>query len=171
LPYPLITREISMERKRKVIFICSRNAARSQMAEGFLRALNGDTCEATSAGLRSFRVSRTAIRVMKEAGIDISAHRSKPVSEYEGTHFDLVVSLCGEAACIPRSLLPPGDEYLHTEFPDPENFRGDEEEILEAYRDVRDRIASWITEQFGPGGSRGKTDPSSPTATPDLQKT
>jgi arsenate reductase len=159
-----------MAGKRRVIFICSRNAARSQMAEGFLRSLYGDTYDAASAGLRAFRVSRTATRVMKESGIDISAHRSKSIGELAGTRFDLVVSLCDEAACTPRSLLPPGDEYIHKEFPDPANFRGDEEEILEAYRDVRDRIESWIREQFGPKGSPGKTDIPSPPATPDLQK-
>jgi arsenate reductase len=160
-----------MERKRKVIFICGRNAARSQMAEGFLRSLYGDTYEAASAGLSSHRVSRTATRVMKETGIDISAHRSKSIAGLAGARFDLVVTLCDEAACIPGSLLPPGDQYLHKEFPDPGNFRGDEEKTREAYRDVRDRIESWIREQFGPGGSPGKPDLSSPQATPDLQKT
>ncbi len=160
-----------MAMKRKVIFICGRNAARSQMAEGFTRSLYGDSYDAASAGLRSFRVSRTAIRVMKEAGVDISAHRSKSIAELAGARFDLVVTLCDKAACIPGSFLPPGDEYLHKEFPDPGNFRGDEEEILEASRDVRDRIESWIREQFGPGGSPGKPDLSSPPATPDLQKT
>jgi len=160
-----------MDRKRRVIFICSRNAGRSQMAEGFLRAFYGDTCEAASAGLRPFRVSRTAIRVMREAGIDISGHRSKPVSEFEGARFDLVVSLCEEAACIPRSSLPPGKGYLHKEFPDPATSGDDEGEKLAAYREVRDRIGSWIKEQFGPGGSLTKVDLSPRSPTPDLQKT
>jgi arsenate reductase len=147
-----------MTEKRKVIFICSRNAARSQMAEGFLRALYGDTYEAASAGLQSSRVSRTAVRVMKEAGIDISAHRSKSIGELAGSRFDLVVSLCDEAACIPRHLLPRGNEYLHNEFPDPAAFGGDEEEILAGYRAIRDQIESWIGEQFGPRGQRGKVN-------------
>lgn len=147
-----------MAGKRKVLFVCGRNAARSQMAEGFLRALYGDTYDAGSAGLQTFRVSRTAIRVMREAGIDISGHRSKPVSEYAGTRFDLVVSLCNEAACTPGPLLPAGNQYLHKEFPDPATFGGDEEEILAAYRNVRDRIGSWIRDAFGPGGSLLKTD-------------
>jgi arsenate reductase len=120
-----------MARKRKVIFICGRNVARSQMAEGFLRALYGDTCEAASAGLRSFRVSRTAIRVMKESGIDISAHRSKSIGELSGTGFDLIVRLCDEAACTPRPLLPQGARYLHKAFPDPGTFQGDEQESLQ----------------------------------------
>jgi arsenate reductase len=142
-----------MGRKKKIIFICSRNAARSQMAEGFLRALHGERFEAASAGLASFRVSRTATRIMREVGIDISGQRSKSVSELAGARFDLVVTLCEEAACAPRALLPPGDRYIHKEFPDPSGFGGDEEEILAAYRDVRDRIGTWIREQFAPGGS------------------
>ena len=141
------------------------------MAEGFLRSLYGESYDAASAGIHASRVSRTATRVMKEAGIDISAHRSKSIGEHAGERFDLVVTLCDEATCIPRSLLPPGGEYLHKEFPDPENLRGDEEEILEAYRDLRDQIESWIREQFGPGGSPGKTDLPAPPASPDLQKT
>jgi arsenate reductase len=160
-----------MAGKRRVVFICGQNAARSQMAEGFLRSLYGDRYDAASAGLRSFRVSRTATRVMKEAGIDISAHRSKSIGELGGARFDLVVTLCDEAACIPSSLLPPGDGYLHHEFPDPAHFRGNEEEILESYRDLRDGIESWIRERFVPAGSPGKTEPSPPPATRDLQKT
>jgi arsenate reductase len=142
-----------MAGKRRVLFICSQNAARSQMAEGLLRSLYGERYDAASAGLRLSRVSRTATRVMREAGVDISSHRSKTISELAGERFDLVVTLCDEAACIPPSLLPPGERYLHHEFPDPADFQGKEEEILEAYRDVRDRIGSWIKEQFGPGDS------------------
>ena len=160
-----------MDRKSKVIFICNRNAARSPMAEGFLRALYREACEAASAGLQSFRVSSTAIRVMREAGIDISSHRSKSLSELSGTQFDLVISLCEEAACTPKPLLPGAKQYLHKAFPDPATFRGDEEEVLAAYRDVRDRIGSWIRDEFGPGGSLRETDPPCSPPPPDLQKT
>jgi arsenate reductase len=135
--------------KKRVVFVCSQNAARSQMAEWFLRSLYGDSYDAASAGLRSFRVSRTATRVMKEAGIDISAQQSKSIADLGGERFDLVVTLCEEAACIPRVLLPPGNGYLHQEFPDPANFRGEEEEIPDAFRDLREQIGSWIREQFG----------------------
>jgi len=147
--------------KRKVIFICSRNAARSQMVEGFLRALYGDMYEASSAGLRPFTVSRTATRVMKEVDIDISSHRSKPVSELAGVRFDLVVALCDEAACTPGSLLPPGNQYLHKEFPYLATFGRVEGEILAAYRDP---IGSWIRDEFSPRGSLGKKDPLYPPA-------
>jgi arsenate reductase len=161
-----------MPAKKKVVFICSGNAARSQMAEGFLRALYGESYEAASAGLRPFRLSRTATLVMGEAGIDISAHRSKSVGELGGGEFDLVVTLCDEAACVPRHLLPHGARYLHHAFPDPAAVTGEGEEVLAAYRDIRDRIGAWIREEFGPGG-RAPVDgpPPGPRSPPDLQKT
>ncbi|MDD1661997.1 MAG: hypothetical protein LUQ49_06005, partial [Methanomicrobiales archaeon] len=112
-----------------------------------------------------------AIRVMKESGIDISASRSKYIGDLSGERFDIVVTLCDEAASTPRTLLPPGDGYLHQEFPDPANFRGDEEEILEAYRTLRDRMGSWIREQFGNGGSDAGADLSPRSPPPGLQKT
>jgi arsenate reductase len=145
-----------MDGKKWVVFVCSRNAARSQMAEGFLRALYGERYGAASAGLRTFRVSSTATRVMGEAGIDISSHRSKSVGELGGREFDLVVTLCDEAACIPRHHLPPAGRYLHRPFPDPAAVTGDEGEILAAYRDIRDRIGAWVREEFGPGSSPGR---------------
>jgi arsenate reductase len=156
--------------KRKVIFICSRNAARSQMAEGFLRALYGDLYEASSAGLRPFRLSRTATRIMNEIGIDISGHRSKSVEEFAGAVFDIVVTVCDEAACIPRHLLPAGKTYRHVSFPDPGALTGSEEEVLAGYRGIRDRIRAWIRDEFRPGGSVGHDIPGS-APPPDLQKT
>jgi arsenate reductase len=160
-----------MDGKKKVVFVCGRNAARSQMAEGFLRALYGERFEAASAGLRPSRVSRTAIRVMAEAGIDISSHRSKSLGELEGRAFDLVVTLCDEAACVPRALLPEGYRYLHREFPDPAALGGSGEEVLAGYRDVRDRIGAWIREEFGPGGRPGAGGSKPDSQGPDLPKT
>jgi arsenate reductase (thioredoxin) len=139
-----------MGRKKKVLFVCGRNAARSQMAEGFLRALFDGSYEAASAGLGSSRVSRTAIRVMAEAGIDISPHRSKAIGEFAGEEFDVVATLCDEAACTPRHLLPRAGLYIHRAFPDPAGFTGREEEVLAAYREVRDGIRAWVREEFGP---------------------
>ena len=163
-----------MDGKRKVIFVCSRNAARSQMAEGFLRALCGDHYEAASAGLDAFRVSRTATRVMAEAGIDISAHRSKSVAGLGGREFDLVVTLSDEAARVPRDRLPGGVRYLHHPFPDPAAASGGGEEVLAAYRDIRDRIGAWIGEEFGPAGTgvgdRQAPGPESTPSTPDSPK-
>jgi arsenate reductase len=160
-----------MTGKKKVIFICSRNAARSQMAEGFLRDLYGNVYEALSAGLRPSRVSRTAARVMAEVGIDISGHRSKAVEEFGGTRFDVVVTVCDEAACVPRSLLPRGETYVHASFPDPGALTGNEEEILAGYRGIRDLIRGWIRDAFAPGSFIGKADMPGPPRPPDLQKT
>jgi arsenate reductase len=160
-----------MSGKRTVLFICGRNAARSQMAEGFLRALYGDRYQASSAGLRPSVVSRTATRVMGEVGIDISSHRSKPLSEFSGGHLDLVVTLCDEASCLPADRLPPAGQYLHLLFPDPTSFTGDETEVLAAYRGVRDRIGEWIREEFGRGEHSGGPDETRPASPPDLQKT
>jgi arsenate reductase len=151
-----------MTGRRKVLFVCGRNAARSQMAEALLGALPGDRYESSSAGLRPSTVSRTAIRVMAEAGIDISACRSKSVGELAGERFDVLVTLCDEAACAPAPALPRAERYLHRPFPDPAAFRGEDEEVLAAWRDLRDRMAAWILGEFGPGGPSGKTDPPGP---------
>src|SRR5512136_321605 len=160
-----------MADRRKVLFVCGRNAARSQMAEGFLRALYGDLYEAASAGLRPSVVSSIAIRVMGEAGIDISSHRSKSLDEFSGEHLDLVVTLCDDASCVRDALLPDAGRYLHRVFPDPAAFAVSEEEVLAAHRDVRDRIGEWIREEFGPERTvrgSGRTPLPPP---PDLQKT
>jgi arsenate reductase len=143
-----------MAGKSRVLFVCGHNAARSQMAEGFLRALFDGSYEAASAGLAASQVSRTAIRVMAEAGIDISSHHSKPVGAFAGEEFDVVATLCDEAACTPRHLLPGARLHLHRAFPDPAGFTGGEEEVLAAYRDVRDRIGAWVREEFRPAGTR-----------------
>lgn len=140
------------------------------MAEGFLRSLYGDLYEASSAGLRPSRVNRTATLVMREAGIDISGHRSKSAGEFASKHFDLLVTLCDEAACVPGGLLPRATRYLHKAFPDPAAFHGGEEEVLAAYRDIRDQIGSWIRDEFGHGGSLRKPELPPPAPT-DLQKT
>ncbi len=141
-----------MAGKPRVAFICGGNAARSQMAEGFLRALYGDRFEAASAGLVPSRVSRTATRVMAEAGIDITGHRSKPVTALGREPFDLVVTLSEEAARVLPSHLPPGRRFLHQGFADPAGSSGDETAILRMYRDTRDAIGAWVREEFGPGG-------------------
>ena len=136
--------------KKRVLFLCVHNSARSQMAEGFLRALYGDRFEAHSAGSDPKGVSPYAVKVMAEVGIDISSHRSKHVSEFEGQEFDVAVTLCEEAerACP----FFPAKKQLHRAFPDPEAVEGTEEEKLAAFRRVRDEIRAWIEETFGKGG-------------------
>jgi arsenate reductase len=137
-----------MTEKQKVLFICTHNAARSQIAEGYLRAKYGDRYEAFSAGTEVSTVSRYAIRVMQEIGIDISGHRSKDLGEYDGIEMDAVVTVCDSAkgAC---PFFPWAKKTVHMSFPNPKDFSGSEEEILAGFRRVRDAITQWIDGEFG----------------------
>lgn len=127
----------------RVLFICIHNSARSQMAEGFLRHLYGDRFEAYSAGLKPSRVQPYAVQVMAEVGIDISNQRSKSIESFIGQKFDAVVTVCDEAkeAC---PYFPGTRLQLHWSFPDPSEAKGPEQEILEAFRTVRDEIRKRI---------------------------
>jgi len=119
----------------KVVFLCGHNAARSQMAEGFLRALGGERFIAESAGTVASELHPLAVRVMREVGIDISAQRSKSIDELAGP-FDVCVTVC-DANCP----IPPGARMqLRWKFPDPAIARGSEDERLAAFRIVRDGI-------------------------------
>ncbi|MBS7629738.1 arsenate reductase ArsC [Candidatus Bathyarchaeota archaeon] len=133
--------------KEKVLFICTHNSARSQMAEGLLRSLYGDFYEVYSAGTEPTGLNPYAIRVMAEIGIDISKQRSKSVSEFLGTKFDFVVTVCDQAKerC---PYFPMGGKRLHKSFQDPTTFRGSEDEILEGFRNVRDQIKEWVDKTF-----------------------
>ncbi|MEM3737094.1 MAG: arsenate reductase ArsC [Candidatus Bathyarchaeia archaeon] len=133
--------------KTKVLFVCTHNSARSQMAEGFLNALYGDRYEAYSAGIEPTKVNPYTVKVMAEIGIDISTHRSKSIEEFIGQNFDYVVTLCDNA----REVCPffPGGKTLHKDFEDPAEFKGKETETLEKVRHVRDKIKDWIEETFG----------------------
>lgn len=134
-------------KKKKVLFLCTENSCRSQMAEGILRHLGGDEFDVFSAGTRPSVVNLMAIKVMAEIGIDISGHRSKSVEEFQGTSFDLVITTCDGA----RETCPvfPGIAHrLHWSFNDPAKAEGSENEILSAFRKVRDEIKSRIQEEF-----------------------
>ncbi|MDQ1281287.1 MAG: hypothetical protein QG670_2552 [Thermoproteota archaeon] len=128
--------------KKKVLFLCIHNSARSQMAEGFLRHLYGDQYEAYSAGITPTPTGRPnpyAIKAMAETGIDISNQKSKSWMAYGlDFGFDVVVTTCSEAekSC---PIFPFG-EVLHWQFPDPSEAKGTEEEILKVFRTVRDSI-------------------------------
>jgi arsenate reductase len=137
-----------MNDKIRILFICTANAARSQMAEGLLRSKYGDHFDVFSAGTRKSRVSVRAIEVMNEIGIDISHHRSKTLDEISGMTFDLAVTLCDNAHRI-YPFIPCAKETIHHAFPDPHLTPGNEEDILNGYRDVRDRIEGWIDMTFG----------------------
>jgi len=132
--------------KKRVLFICIHNSARSQMAEALLNALKGDRYEAFSAGIEPSRVNPYAVKAMAEAGIDISAHRSKSIEEFRGKSFDYVVTVCDLA----KEACPffPGEIILHKDFKDPSEFKGTESKILEKVREVRDEIKDWIEKTF-----------------------
>lgn len=134
--------------KKRIIFVCTQNSARSQMAEGLMRAMYGDKFEVFSAGTRPFRVNPYAIRAMQEIGIDISSHRSKSIDEFAGMEFDYVVTVCDNAKeeC---PYITGGKEYLHHSFPDPAKANGSDEEIISVFAHVRDEIRDWLKAQFG----------------------
>jgi arsenate reductase len=133
--------------KTRVLFICTANAARSQMAEGLLRAKYGERYEVFSAGTRQSKVSTRAITVMQEIEIDISHHRSKTLAELEGEPFDLAVTLCDNAHAV-CPIVPGARKTIHKGFADPHQTPGTEAEILDAYRKVRDAISIWIDTTF-----------------------
>ncbi|MFA5103316.1 MAG: arsenate reductase ArsC [Candidatus Thermoplasmatota archaeon] len=126
-------------KKHQVLFLCTHNAARSQIAEGLLRALYGDQYEAYSAGVQPTQVDPAAISVMKEIGIDISAYRSKSIHEFQGTAFDYVVTVCDPA----KEVCPffPGKILIHRSFQDPKKYQ--------EFQRIRDEIKHWIIETFG----------------------
>jgi arsenate reductase len=135
--------------KTKVLFVCTANAARSQMAEGLLRARYGDRYDAYSAGTRQSKVSARAIAVMQEIGIDISRHQSKTVDTFSGISFDLAVTLCDKAHAV-CPIVRNAARTIHQGFADPHLTPGTDDEILAGYRRVRDEIAVWIDSMFGP---------------------
>ncbi len=135
-----------MAAKPNVLFLCTGNTCRSQMAEGFARRRLGDRIDAYSAGSRPSRLDSCAVRVMKEAGIDISRQRSKHIDEFDGLEFDYVVTVCsGASESCP--YFPAKTKIIHREFDDPPRLSQEaasEEEKLEIYRRVRDEIGTFI---------------------------
>lgn len=134
--------------KKKVLFLCTHNAIRSQMAEALLRALYGEYYDVYSAGTKPTKVHPYTIKVMKEIGIDISQQYSKSIEEFSGWEFDYVITVCDKAKeeC---PFFPGGKKYLHKSFRDPGSFEGEEEKKLQAFREVREEIRSWIIEVLG----------------------
>jgi arsenate reductase len=141
-----------MQPKTKVLFLCTGNACRSQMAEGFARALRPDDIEAYSAGIDPHGLDPLAVKAMAEAGVDIAGQRSKGVEALPLREFDYVVTLCGHASenC---PYFPGAVKRLHAGFDDPPTLAQDaktEEEALVHYRRVRDAIRRFVQE-FPPG--------------------
>jgi arsenate reductase (thioredoxin) len=132
--------------KLKVLFLCTGNACRSQMAEGWARRLCGDVLAPYSAGILPHGLDPRAVRVMAEAGVDISGGRSKHVDELHAIPFDWVVTVCGHAheRC---PVLPGHPHMLHIGFDDPPTLAltaKTEEEALDHYRRVRDEIRAFV---------------------------
>ena len=130
----------------RVLFLCTGNSCRSQMAEGWARHLKGDRVEAFSAGIETHGLNPSAVKVMAEAGVDISGHRSKNVSELMKVPFDYVVTVCGHAheTC---PVFPGKAKVVHVAFDDPPKLAQDaktEEEALDCYRRVRDEIRAFV---------------------------
>lgn len=139
---------MSGDDRKKVIFICTHNSARSQMAEGILKNLYSDRFEVYSAGTEPSRVNPYAIKAMEEIGIDISGHSSKAIEKFRGKEFDYVITLCGAADESCPSFPNEWGSRLHRGFPDPSRFRGKDEEILAGFRTVRDEIKTWLESEF-----------------------
>jgi arsenate reductase len=139
----------------KVLFLCTGNTARSQMAEAFLRRYASDRFEAYSAGLEPSRINPYTVRVMEELGFDLSEHRSKDCMEYMGRmHFGYLITVCAHAEANCPTTFPGVSERLHWAFEDPAAFEGSDEETLEKFREVRNqvdtRIRAWLADQGVP---------------------
>jgi arsenate reductase (thioredoxin) len=150
--------------KVKVLFLCTHNSARSQMAEGLLRHIYGEKFEVLSAGTTPTKVNPYAIQAMAEIGIDISKQYSKSIEEFQNKDIDLVVSVCKSSAKLTCSLcsspiiggrpqiisekLHGAKRYLQHPFSDPSEADVSDEEKLAAFRRIRDEIRTWIQDYF-----------------------
>lgn len=130
----------------QVLFLCTGNSCRSQMAEGFARALHADTFDVASAGIEKHGLNPDAVAVMAEVGVDLTGHRSKTLDELTSREFDLVVTVCGDAhESCPR--FPGSTRVVHVGFEDPPRLArhaASREEALGHYRRVRDEIRAFI---------------------------
>jgi len=149
-------RAANEKRKLKVLFLCTGNSCRSQMAEGWTRHLKGDVIEGRSAGIETHGLNPDAVEVMAGAGVDISHHRSKSIAEVLDVPFDYVVTLCGHASesC---PTFPSRAEIVHVGFDDPPELAKHArtpQEALGCYRRVRDEIRAFV--ESLPGSLPGK---------------
>ena len=132
--------------KKKLLFLCTGNSCRSQMAEGLARTLKGDFFDVYSAGIETHGLNKNAVKVMREAGIDISKQKSQNISEFLDIGIDYVVTVCSHAheTC---PVFPGTAKVIHVGFDDPPAMakeKNTEEEKLDCYRKVRDEIKSFI---------------------------
>jgi arsenate reductase len=137
--------------RARVLFLCTHNSARSQMAEGLLRHLAGDRFEVMSAGTEAAHVRPLAIRAMEEIGVDISGQESKTLERYLDEPIDYVITVCDDAneAC---PFFPGAQNRLHWSFEDPSRAEGSDEERLAVFRRVRDGIKDRVQAELANGG-------------------
>ena len=156
----------------KILFLCTHNSARSQMAGGLLQHYYSENYEVFSAGATPTRVNPLAIKVMNEIGIDLSNHRSKSIEEFRNKDIDLVISVCqssvkvicpfcsspivGDRPQIVGETLPGAKRYLHYPFSDPSEVEGSDEEKLAAFRRTRDEMKKWIDDYFADKGTKNE---------------
>ena len=140
---------------KRLLVLCTGNSARSQMGEGLFRHEGRGAYEVASAGTKPSHVRPGAIAVMKELGIDISGHRSKSVNEFEGQSFDYVVTVCDNARdnC---PVFPTGTDRIHWSFEDPAAVQGGEQELLAAFRRIRDEIHERVKTFFQDRGATAR---------------
>ena len=140
--------------RTSVLFVCTHNSARSQMAEGLLRAFHGDRFEAFSAGTEPTTVHPMAVKAMAELGIDISRARSKSLDEFRGRQLDYVVTVCDRAHqnC---PFFAGGRHHLHKGIGDPAQAGLTGEELLPAFRRTRDQLREWIEKELVPSADGG----------------
>ncbi|MEN8222181.1 MAG: arsenate reductase ArsC [Acidobacteriota bacterium] len=129
--------------RKKILFICTHNSARSQMAEGLTNHFFNNEWEAFSAGTEKTFVKPMAAKALKDIGIDISHHRSKLSTEFAGFEFDIIVTVCDNAKdnC---PFFPGAKKYVHKGFKDPSDTKGSDEAVLEAFSRSRDEIHNWL---------------------------
>lgn len=139
-----------MSEKLNVLFLCTGNSCRSQMAEGWTRHLKADVIQAYSAGIETHGLNPSAVTVMAEAGVDISGHTSQNITEFSHVPIDVVVTVCGHAheTC---PFFPANCRVVHVGFPDPPKMAGElagkggsEQDQLDCYREVRDAIKAFV---------------------------
>jgi len=132
--------------KKRVLFVCIHNSARSQMAEAFLKKYGGDRFEVESAGLEPGKLNPIVVEAMQEAGMDISQNKTKSVFDFykQGKQYDYVITVCDESQSGACPVFPGKGERLHWGLPDPSSFAGTHDEKLKQTKEVRDQIEAKI---------------------------
>jgi arsenate reductase (thioredoxin) len=134
-------------KKIRVLFLCTHNSARSQLAEGLLNALHDDRFQAYSAGTKPSQVNPFAVKALAEIGIDISSHTSKHAKDFIGKPVDIVVTVC-DSAKEECPIFPLAKLQIHHSFKDPSAEAGDDGAKLNAFRKTRDEIKEWLEKEF-----------------------